>query len=69
MKNTKAEKNLPGTYNLTVTTWDGRGGYDTYVTKPLTITRPVVDETIVRKFVEAGLYRRGGNICVVNRIK
>lgn len=68
-KNTNADKNLPGTYKLTVTAWDGRGGYDTYVTKPLTITRPVVDETLVRKFVEAGLYRRGDNICVINRVK
>jgi hypothetical protein len=69
MKNTKADKNLPGTYKLTVTTWDGRGGYDTYVTKPLTITRPIVDETLVRKFVEAGLYRRGGNVPTITRIK
>lgn len=69
MKNTKAEKNLPGTYKLIVTCWDGRGGYDTYVTKPLTITRPIVDETLVRKFIEAGLYRRGDNTCHINRVK
>lgn len=68
-KNTNTEKNLPGTYELCVTEWDGRGGYDTYVTKPLTITRPIVDDTLVRKFIEAGLYRRGNNIRVIKRIK
>ena len=68
-KNTKAEKNLPGTYKLIVTCWDGRGGYDTYVTKPLTITRPIVDETLVRKFIDAGLYRKGDNICQIERVK
>ncbi len=69
MKNTMTEKNLPGTYKLVVTCWDGRGGYDTYVTKPLTITRPIVDDTLVRKFIEAGLYRRGNNILIIKRVK
>lgn len=66
--NTK-DKNLPGTYKLVVTRWDGRGGYDTHTTKPLTITRPVVDETLVRKFVNAGLYNRGNNIWEIKRVK
>jgi hypothetical protein len=69
MKNTKTEKNLPGTYKLVVTCWDGRGGYDTYVTKPLTITRPIVDETLVRKFIEAGFYRLGDNTWTIKRVK
>jgi len=71
MKNKTVTKNLPGTYKLVVTYWDGRGGYDTCVTDPLTITRPIVDETLIRKFVTAGLYKRCGygNICQIQRIK
>ena len=69
MKNKTVTKNLPGTYKLVVTCWDGRGGYDTYVTKSLTITRPIVDETLIRKFIEAGLYRRGDNTWHIKRVK
>ena len=69
MKNKTVTKNLPGTYKLVVTCWDGRGGYDTYVTKLLTITRPIVDDTLIRKFIEAGLYRRGDNTWHIKRVK
>ena len=69
MKNTINLKNAPGTYKLVVTCWDGRGGYDTHITKPLTITRPIKDETLVRKFIEAGLYRRGNNTWAIKRVK
>ena len=69
MKNKTVTKNLPGTYKLVVTCWDGSGGYDTYVTKSLTITRPIVDETLIRKFIEAGLYRRGDNTWHIKRVK
>ena len=69
MKIKTVTKNLPGTYKLVVTCWDGRGGYDTYVTNPLTITRPIVDETLIRKFIEAGLYRRGDNTWHIKRVK
>ena len=68
-KNTKADKNLPGTYKLIVNHHDGRGGYDKYVTKPLTITLPNTDETLIRKFVKAGLYHPKDTFVTIKRVK
>ena len=66
MKNTK---NAPGTYKLVVNCWDGRGSFGTIFTKPLTITRPIVDNALIRKFIDAGLYRRDkDNMWTIKRV-
>ena len=45
------------------------GSFGTIFTKPLTITHPIVDNELIREFIDAGLYRRGkDNMWTIKRV-
>lgn len=59
---------MPGTYRLEVTSCDYTGESVTQNTESLVIERAVSDKTLIRKFVEAGIYsHRSSNHVVIKR--
>jgi len=59
-------KYTAGTYKLKLNYHDGRGYSTNCYTKPLTTTRPLVFNGLVKKFRDAGLYTPVFNCCVVD---
>jgi hypothetical protein len=64
----KTNTNPPGTYKLIVERHDGRNGYTVRTTDTLTITRPNNDNTLIRKFIKADLFRTGDAIVNIKRV-